>query len=146
MGRADDSIFHSIGILAFEQVVKKYPHVHYLIVSPAPKLLEIVKSHNIPNVHLMDPIYAEKDVWAFHNAIDVLAHFRFDGETCGLNIAESMLCAKPVISHTSTIWNAHLEYLNGKNSFVADVDNVDQYIKAMETFAQDTHKKLIHTM
>lgn len=135
--RADDSIFDPIWILAFERIVKNYQNVHYLIVSPAPRLREIVKNNNIKNIHFMDPIYSEKDVWAFHSAIDVLAHFRHDGESCGLNIAESMLCGKPIITHRSKIWNAHLEYLTPENSFIADIDDINQYADALEFFAKD---------
>lgn len=88
-------------------------------------------------MHFLDPIYAEEDVWAFHNAIDVLAHFRYDGESCGLNIAESMLSGNPIISHRSRIWNAHLEYLSQDNSFVAGIDDIDAYGNAMEFFMKD---------
>ncbi len=135
--RADDSIHDPIGILAFERVVQKYPHIHYVIVSPSSTLRKYVQEKKIPNVHLLDPIYDEKQVWIFHKSIDVLAHFRYDGETFGLNIAESMMCGNPIITHKSKIWNAHLEYLTPENSFIADIDNIDQYTHALEFFAKD---------
>lgn len=87
---------------------------------------------------MVDPIYDDDMVWVFHKSIDVLAHFRSDGETFGLNIAESMICGNPIITHRSKIWNAHLEYLDSKNSFIADVDNVEEYADALEYFAKDT--------
>ncbi len=136
IGRPDDNIFDPIGILAFQSVVKKYPHAYYFIVAPAPKLKNIVEREKIPNVIFLDPIAQEKDVWAFHQALDAMAHFRLDGETCGLNIAESMLCAKPIITHKSPIWNAHLEYLEPSFSRVAEIGNVEQYASYMEEFIQ----------
>jgi glycosyltransferase involved in cell wall biosynthesis len=96
-----------------------------------------VKKNAIQNIHFLDPIYEEHQVWVFHKSIDVLAHFRSDGETFGLNIAESMICGNPIITHKSKIWNAHLEYLDNTNSFVADIDNVDQYAHALEFFTKD---------
>lgn len=136
IGRPDDNIFDPIGINAFKKVVKEYPNSHYLIVAPSPKLQKIVNEENISNIHFLPLIPDEKDIWAFHNAIDVLAHFRKDGETCGLNIAESMLCGKPIISHKSLIWNAHLEYLDNSFSRVAEVDNSSQYAEFMKEFIE----------
>ena len=132
IGRADDNIFDPIGINAFEQVVKKYPSAHYLIMSTPPILEKIVRERNIPNVHFLPPSGQESDVWSFHFTIDTLAHFRLDGESFGLNIAESMIAGNPIITHKSQIWNAHLEYLNPSFSFVVEKDDVGGYIKAME--------------
>ncbi|MDO8575682.1 MAG: hypothetical protein Q7R78_03215, partial [bacterium] len=132
IGRADDTIFDPIGINAFKLTVMKYPNSHYIIMSPPPILVELVNKERIHNVHFLPPSSRELDIWTFHNAIDVLAHFRKDGESCGLNIAESMLCSKPIISHKSMIWNAHLEYLASDFSRIADVDNIDQYAGYME--------------
>jgi glycosyltransferase involved in cell wall biosynthesis len=136
IGRPDDNIFDAIGINAFKKIVKDYPNAHYLVVSPPPMLCQIVKDEDISNVHFLPPISDEKDIWAFHNAIDVLAHFRKDGETCGLNIAESMLCGKPIISHKSFMWNAHLEYLDNSFSRIAEIDDCDQYAEFMKEFIE----------
>jgi glycosyltransferase involved in cell wall biosynthesis len=137
IGRADDNIFDPIGINAFEQVVKKYPSAHYLIMSTPPILEKIVKERNIPNVHFLPPSGLEADVWSFHFAIDTLAHFRLDGESFGLNIAESMIAGNPIITHKSHIWNAHLEYLDPSFSFVVEKDDVDGYVKAMESLIKN---------
>lgn len=136
IGRPDDNIFDPIGIKAFQKVVKKYSNVYYLIVAPSPKLKQIVEREKTPNVIFLEPIAQESEVWAFHQALDVMAHFRLDGETFGLNIAESMLCAKPIITHKSPIWNAHLEYLEPSFSRVAEIGNVEQYASYMEEFIQ----------
>jgi len=136
IGRPDDGIFDEIGIKAFQKVVKKYPNTHYLIMAPMPKLKKIVSTEKIPNIHFLEPSSREEDVWAFHQALDTMAHFRYDGESFGLNIAESMLCAKPVITHKSPIWNAHLEYLEPSFSRVAEIGNVEQYASFMEEFIQ----------
>ena len=131
IGRADDDIFDPIGIRAFQKTVKEFTDAHYMIMSPAPKLVAIVKAEQIPNVHFLNPSSSEKDIWSFHHSIDVLAHFRADGESCGLNIIESLLCGNPVITHRSRIWNAHLEYLDSSFSRVAEIDNTEQYAEYM---------------
>jgi hypothetical protein len=132
IGRPTDEIFDPIGIRAFQAVVKKNPDAHYIIMAPAKSLLKILSEESIPNVHIVPT--ASMDPWVFHNSIDALAHFRRDGESFGLNIAESMFCSKPIISHESSIWNAHLEYLDNSFSRVAEVDNVSQYATYMQEF------------
>ena len=134
IGRADDSIFDPVALLAFEIVVKKYPDIHYIIMSPADLAKKLVIENKIPNVHWLEPSYEEKDVWAFHQAIDVLAHFRNDGESFGLNIAESMLVGNPILTHKSHIWNAHLEYLDHSFSRYSEKDDYEQYAKNMMEF------------
>jgi glycosyltransferase involved in cell wall biosynthesis len=131
IGRADNVIFDSIGIEAFKQVQKMTTGVHYIVMSPPPVLEEMVINQNIKNVHFLPRSGSEKDIWAFHRAIDVLGHFRKDGESFGLNIAESMLVGNPILTHKSRIWNAHLEYLDESFARVADIDNVEQYASNM---------------
>lgn len=146
IGRSDDSIFDPIGILAFEIAVKTNPNIHYIIMSPADKAKEIVTTKKIPNVHWLEPSYAEEDVWAFHQAIDVLAHFRRDGESCGLNIIESMLVGNAILSHKSHIWNAHLEYLDSSFSRVSEIDDYECYAKNMIEFSAKHQKNELRDM
>lgn len=139
IGREDDSIFDPIALLAFEIAVKTNPDIHYIIMSPANLAKKLVTEHNISNIHWLEPSYLEKDVWAFHQSIDVLAHSRIDGESCGLNIIESMLVGNPILTHKSHIWNAHLEYLDNSFSRYSEKDNYEQYAKNIIEFA-NLHK------
>lgn len=136
IGRPDDNIFDPIGIQAFKIAWKFYPGIHYLIIAPPPALKTIVENDQISNVHFLNPTADEREIWAFHHAIDAMAHFRYDGETCGLNIAESMLCAKPIITHKSPIWNAHLEYIDNFFGRVAEIGDVVQYANFMMEFIE----------
>ena len=135
IGRNDDSIFDPIGLLAFSIAVQANPHMHYIIMSGPSRAKDLVRQNTIPNVHWLEASYEEGDVWAFHQAIDVLAHFRKDGESFGLNIAESMLVGNPILTHKSPIWNAHLEYLENSFSRVAEQDDYKQYAQNMIEFA-----------
>ncbi len=146
IGRNSDGIFDPIGISAFERAVKEYPHSHYLIVGAAPALQLIQKQKHIPNVHFLPEMGTKEELWAFYFAIDVLAHFRHDGESFGLNIVEAMYAGRPVISHKSAIWNAHLEYLDPSFSFAVEANDVDGYAKAMKFFAADANREKISEM
>jgi glycosyltransferase involved in cell wall biosynthesis len=154
IGRPDDNIFDPIGIEAFRRVAVLHPNAHYLIVTPPPCLRKLLQEHPVPRVHLLPEQVSnemswsgvEEKVWAFHAAADVLAHFRLDGETMGLNIAESMLSGKPVITHVSRFWNAHLEYLDATCAFVAEQDNVTQYADYMTRFLKPDGSALLQSM
>ncbi len=134
IGRNSDDIFDPIGIEAFDLLTKDEPTAHYVIVSPSPKLIHIVDSRKIPNVHFLPPTGKEEELWSFYFGIDALAHFRFDGETQGLNINESMYAGKPIISHISHLWNAHLEYLDSSFARIAKRNDVAQYLEYMKEF------------
>lgn len=134
IGRDDDAIFDPIGILAWQKIAANYPQAHLLVMSPPPILVKMVNREKIPRVHLLPPSGEEEDVWAFHGAIDAMAHFRKDGETSGVAIAESLTIGNPIITHRSTIWNAHLEYLKENCSRIADIDSVEEYANYMKEF------------
>lgn len=134
IGRDDNNIFDPIGIRAWQKIAPEYPHAHLLVMSPPPILVKIVKEEKISRVHFLPPSGKEDDVWAFHGAIDAMSHFRRDGETSGVAIAESLTIGNPIITHKSHIWNAHLEYLTADCSRVAEIDDFNGYADYMEEF------------
>ncbi len=136
IGRSDNGIYDPIALNAFREALKTRTDIHYLVMSAPPKMIETVETEKIPNVHFLPPSSDEENIWAFHSAIDVLAHSRLDGESFGLNIAESMLSGNPIISHRSHIWNAHLEYLDESFARVSDKDDVSAYTKYILEFAK----------
>jgi glycosyltransferase involved in cell wall biosynthesis len=142
IGRDSNEIFDDIGIRAFQKIVKKYKNAKYIIMSPPPILKEIVNKENIPNIFFLPSSSQERDIWGFHRSLDCLAHFRKDGETFGLNIAESMLVGNPIISHKSPIWNAHVEYLLDDFSRVTKIGDIESYSNYMEEFIQIKEKNL----
>lgn len=134
IGRDDDAIFDPICIRAWQHIAKDHLNAHLLVMSSPPVLTKIVERENIPRVHFLPKSGNEEAVWAFHGAIDCFAHFRRDGETSGVAIAESLTLGNPIISHRSKIWNAHLEYLSQDFARVADIDDVNMYAKFMHEF------------
>jgi glycosyltransferase involved in cell wall biosynthesis len=134
IGRESDDIFDPIGIRAFQKVIEEYPSTHYIIMNAPPKLLKIIDEDKIPNVHLFSSKGDEAWVWKFHYALDALGHFRYDGETLGLNIAESLMVGNPILTHRSRIWNAHTKYLQPTFARIAEIDDVDMYAQNMKEF------------
>lgn len=134
IGRDSDDIFDPIAIHAWRQIAHRFPTAHFIIMSPAAALRQCVAMQDIPRVHFLEPSGAEADVWALHGASDCFAHFRRDGETSGVAIAESLMIGNPVITHRSKIWNAHLEYLNTDCARIAGADDVSEYARHMEEY------------
>jgi len=134
IGRDDNNIFDPIGVRAWQKVAPDHPNAHLLVMSPPPILVNIVNEEKIPRVHFLPPSGKEEDVWSFHAAIDAMAHFRRDGETSGVAIAESLTIGNPIITHKSNTWNAHLEYLTRDCSRIAEIDDFNEYANYMKEF------------
>lgn len=134
IGRADNNIYDPIGLKAWRRITHRYSNVHFIVKSPPPILEKSLKDNPVPNMHLLPPSGTETDIWAFHGALDAMAHFRYDGETSGVAIAESLMLGNPIVTHRSHVWNAHLEYLTPECARVASQDNDKEYAGYLEEF------------
>jgi len=47
------------------------------------------------------------------------------------------MCAKPVITHKSFVWNEHLSYLDDSFSRVANQDNIEEYAQYLVEFIKN---------
>lgn len=54
-----------------------------------------------------DEMYLSK----FYNTLDILLHYRKEGETFGMSIADAMIHGKPVVSHKSFLDNSQIELI-----------------------------------
>jgi glycosyltransferase involved in cell wall biosynthesis len=130
IGRPDDYIFDPISLRALKIIEEKTDYdILYLVQSPPPAMIKTAKEMGLKKIKFInEPIVTDDEISSFYNTIDILAHARRDGETFGLNIAESMIHGKPVISHRSQIANGHKIFV--KNcGFFAGTDNYKQYAK-----------------
>lgn len=134
IGRADDGIYDPIGIKAWRRIADQHPDAHLIVKSPPPTLVRFLTEHPTPRVHLLPPSGGEKDVWSFHGALDAMAHFRYDGETGGVAIGESLSIGNPIVTHRSHVWNVHTEYLTPACSRIAGLDDDEAYARYMEEF------------
>jgi glycosyltransferase involved in cell wall biosynthesis len=125
-----DSNFTDIALRAFKEVEDRRGNVKYLIVNPCDLTKKFVESNEIKNVIFLDKIIDDVEISKFFNTIDCLAHYRSDGESCGVNIQEAMIHGKPVISHTSNTFNAQSEVISDCG-FV--VNNNYEYFSKMMT-------------
>lgn len=94
-----------------------------------------------PNVHVMAPTADEVRLSGFYNSLDVLMHYRKEGETFGMNIAEAMIHGKAVVSHKSFLDNAQVELLDandfGECGTVVEENDWASYVAALRRYKQD---------
>lgn len=91
------------------------------------------------NIINLDPTTDEAMLSRFYNTLDILLHYRIEGETFGMNIAEAMIHSKPVVSHYSYMDNAQAELLLEEkvSGIVVEENNINEYINAVKTLIND---------
>ena len=114
---------------ALEEVLNK--DTFFLIIGATDKFKD--QSKNNTQIICIEPTTDEKMLSRFYNTIDILLHYRKEGETFGMNIAEAMIHGKPVISHYSHEDNAQAELLLEEKTcgIVVEENNLEQYIDAI---------------
>ncbi|MGE4456625.1 MAG: glycosyltransferase [Arcobacteraceae bacterium] len=96
---------------------------------------------NMPNVICLQPTTDAILIDKFYNTLDILLHYRIEGETFGMNIAEAMMHSVPVVSHNSVIDNAQVELIQPLNDlcggFVVNLQ-LNEYIEKVRNLINDT--------
>jgi len=85
-----------------------------------------------PRIVHFQPTTDEESVIGFLTELDVLLHYRAEGETFGLNVAEAMALGLPVVSHRSAIDNAQIELLTKYGQAGLVVDDITSPIEFQE--------------
>lgn len=127
--------FAPIAIEAFARVVREVPNLYYLVVAPCEDIKAWVAQDQTPNVIFLPPTV--DDVWIakLHRTLDIFLHYRSDGETHGVAIAQAMAYAVPVVSHTSVYFNGQAETI-GLGGYVCS--SMDEYAHNLRTLAGNT--------
>lgn len=103
---------------------------HYIVVGASQEMMKIAESDL--RVHAFPSSLDEAWISQFYNTMDVLLHYRQEGETFGMNIAEAMIHGKPIVSHRSFLDNAQSELILPDTSFACG-----------EVVAQDKSEKQV---
>lgn len=117
--------------------------LYYLVLGASPELLSLAKTN--PQII---PFKASTDeVWIsrFYNSLDVLLHYRVEGETFGMNIAEAMIHGKPVVTHLSYLDNAQKELLEmgeKPSGLVCPQDDTDLQSRLLAQLLNDSTLRL----
>lgn len=112
---------------------KKLPaiQIHFILMGTPKRRSD--SQGDTANVYSLPPSSKQEEVEDFYSAIDILLHYRLEGETFGMVIAEAMIRGIPVVSHFSLVDNAQAELLlsHGSAGIVIDQPTVKDFCLAL---------------
>jgi glycosyltransferase involved in cell wall biosynthesis len=98
IGRPDN--FTPISIECAKIMKESKIDFKYIIIGACNLIKNKIKELDLEDFFiLLDTTNDDNLIHKFYNTIDVFAHYRSDGETFGVSIAQSMTYGKPVVSH-----------------------------------------------
>lgn len=139
VGRPDPHIYDPIALEAYARVAT--PFTRYVALAPPPNMLDHARWLGLDTFLALPPTRDEREVSRFYSLIDVLAHARRDGETCGMNIQEAMAHGLPVITHLSDTHNAHPEVLGEGYPWIAGRGDLESYTRFMSEAREDPARR-----
>lgn len=130
VGRPDPHIYDPIALEAYSRI--ETPLTRYVALAPPPNMIDHARWLGLETFVPLAPTLDERALSRFYSLIDVLAHARRDGETCGMNIQEAMIHGLPVITHLSDTHNAQPEILGEGYPWIAARGDVEAYTRFMQ--------------
>jgi glycosyltransferase involved in cell wall biosynthesis len=106
--------------------------------------IERSRALSLDKVHCLLPTTDESRIDQFLRGLDIFLHYRREGETFGLAIAEAMSRGVPIVSHRSEFDNAQIELITKDrlSGIVCDKLSVDAYVAALEKLITDSSLRL----
>ena len=140
VGRPSAHIYDPIALEAYARI--ESARTRYLALAPPPNMLDHAKWLGLTTFLPLRPTVSEQELSRYYSLIDVLAHARRDGETCGMNIQEAMMHGLPVITHLSDTHNAHTEILGQDYPWIAPRGDLSAYVTFMEEAISSPTRRL----
>jgi glycosyltransferase involved in cell wall biosynthesis len=130
VGRPDPHIYDPIALEAYARI--ESPWTRYVALAPPPNMVDHAHWLGLSTFVALAPTFDDRALSRFYSLIDVLAHARRDGESCGMNIQEAMIHGLPVITHLSDTHNAQPEILGEGYPWIAARGDRDAYVRFLE--------------
>jgi glycosyltransferase involved in cell wall biosynthesis len=114
-------------------------NIYFISIGASPAFQKKMQHHK--NIIFFEPVIDVEFISSFYSTIDILLHYRREGETFGMNIAEAMIHGRPVISHESFLDNAQAELLTEDENclcgIITEENDLKGYIKAVKTLVNN---------
>lgn len=114
--RNDESIFSPYPLEAY--ALCETENTHFIILGGSRKHRDQAEDLNIKNITFLDYTSDQNLIYDFLSTLDLYVHGRADGEVNSTAMAEAMYFGLPILSHTSSTNNGHVECI-GDAGFVA---------------------------
>lgn len=140
VGRPSAHIYDPIALEAYAKI--ESPRTRYLALAPPPNMLDHARWLGLSTFLALPPTLSDWELSRYYSLIDVLAHARRDGETCGMNIQEAMMHGLPVITHLSDTHNAQTEVLGEDYPWIAPRGDLAAYVAYMEQAVSSPERRV----
>lgn len=130
--RSDDNIFSDIPLRAYKEI--ESGNTAFLLLNGSKKYLGQAKALGLKNFRHVPFAKTPDEVYSFLRTLDVYAHGRKDGEVNSTAMAEAMYFGLPIVSHTSSVNNGHVECIGDAGRVV---DTVREYAAEMRRLREE---------
>lgn len=118
--RADENIFSPTPLLAYKQI--ESDGTAFVLLGGGKRYQEQAIALGLKNIHFLPSNGSSVVIERFLKTLNVFAHGRFDGEVNSQAMAEAMAFGLPIVSHTSTINNGHIECIGNAGRVLLQED------------------------
>lgn len=125
-----------------KRLQNKYNLLHFVWLGAPSELLKNF-ARNTEQIHLLPASSNAEDLERFYGSLDILLHYRIEGETFGMVVAEAMIRGLPVVSHRSTLDNAQAELLlsNGPAGVIIDYPTPENFCDAISALIENPTRR-----
>jgi glycosyltransferase involved in cell wall biosynthesis len=130
--RKDDWIYSPIPLDAYKKIESE--NTVFLMLNGSDLYKKQANDLNIKNIIFLPYAETQDDIYDFVSTLDVFSHGRKDGEVNSAAIAEAMYFGLPIVSHSSSYANGHIECI-GEGGRV--LDNTEDYAVELKKLMED---------
>lgn len=130
--RNEDNIFSEMPLAAYKSI--ETDQTAFLLLGGSKRYSEQAHQLKIKNFYQFAFTSDGQIINSFLSTLDIFAHGRYDGEVNSTAMAEAMYFGLPIVSHTSTINNGHVESI-GDAGFV--VNALPEYINILHKLSSN---------
>jgi len=130
--RKDDWIYSPIPLAAYKRI--EDDNTVFLMLNGSDLYKQQAHNLSIKNIIFLPFAQTQEGIYKFLSTLDVFAHGRKDGEVNSAAMAEAMYFGLPIVSHTSSYSNGHIECIGEAGRVL---NNIDEYASELKKLKDD---------
>ncbi len=127
--RNDDWIYSPVPLEAYKKI--ENDDTVFLMLNGSSLYKKQAKDLNIKNIIFLPYAETQDDIYSFIKTLDVFSHGRKDGEVNSAAMAEAMYFGKPIVSHTSSYSNGHIETIGKAGNVLSNTEDYTNELKKL---------------
>jgi len=130
--RKDDWIYSPIPLEAYKMI--ENDDTVFLMLNGSDLYKKQAHDLEIKNIIFLPFAETQEDIYIFLSTLNVFSHGRKDGEVNSAAMAEAMYFGLPIVSHTSSYGNGHIECIGEAGKVL---DNIPDYANELKKLMND---------